>query len=124
MGLSTIQVAGADSTATNDTGTSWVATKQLTTGKSKLFNFTVNVPSGIAADRFIVFYDSATAVTASPVCFFRAFYGVTLVQQLDGKLFTNGIYYRITKTEPAAYNTSLTNADADDALVSTDYRVL
>lgn len=125
-----IGIAGPDVTSTNSDTANWATNKQLTTSKSKLYELVLNVPTAIGADRIIWFFDTASGTTGSADAVFwvRAYYGVTTVLNLNGKLFTNGIYYVVGKAEPddaAAKPTDGTGVGAaDDCLVTADYRVI
>lgn len=121
-----IGIAAADAIATNSNGTTWATSDQVAAAKSKLYTVAVNIPNAIGADRMIWFFDTAAgAVTdVDPKFWIRAFNGVTTVVDLAGKLFINGIYYVVATDEPSGPTAAPTEATADDALVTTDYRVL
>lgn len=112
----------ADATATNRSGDNYLPKIDSTGRRTTLANLTVYIPAGIAADRYIWLFDTATTATVNPKHVLACPYGLTATLPFDaGSLFINGLYVAVGKNAPVDATTAITAADNNDAIVAIDY---
>ncbi len=125
--LGTVRIQGGDTTANNTTGNNWVPTKQVTTVAGFLTKLVVFVPTAIGANCVIWVFDTAagSASSADPAIVLVCPNGFTTTLDFGdyGKIFTTGIYFAVSTTEPADATTTPTAAANNAAKVVMDYKV-
>lgn len=129
MGLSSIKIAGADTTGTNNDLSNWKQDYQVAAARCRLYKLSVSNIS--TADIYLWLFDVAAGSTASagPVHVRYVPAGVNDTWDFgpDGGLFNNGLYLIAVDTLPA--DVTDTPADhtppGDDVIIlKADYRII
>lgn len=119
------RVSGADRSATNVSGSNYVASLQVATGKCRVHKISVSMLA--ASDRVLWVFDTAagSSSSAAPVAIIRAPASLDATRDwgLDGSVFGSGCYVVLATAAPTDATTTPTAAASNAAIIKVDYRV-
>lgn len=120
--IGTMRMQGADLYATNASGSNYLPTLQVSTGRrSKLHKVVVSV---LTTDVYLWIFDALAPISAGPRIVILCPGGAcTTLDLSDGKVFTSGIYLALSTTKPTDATTALTAAANNAAILDADYRL-
>lgn len=122
-----VKLMGADASATNISGTDYIATVQASAARSRLYKVSFGPLAGMAADVYAWIFDLAAGAgsSAAPkmVRYIPAGYADTWDFGPDGSLFQNGIYIALSTVAPTDASTTVTTAGSNKLIVKADIRV-
>lgn len=118
-----VKIMAADQYATNNDGSAWKPTKQVTTGRTWVFKISYDNLSG--SDVYLWVYDVATAGgSAAPLMVRRcpSTFADTWDFYANGTLFKNGVYIVIATGAPASPASTPTGVADNAAMLKVEFR--
>lgn len=120
-----VKIMGADQSVSNNNGTNWKDTKQVSAFRCRLFNLSCYNISAVA--QFIWIWDLAagTGASAAPLLVRKILATTHDDWRLpEGALYFNGLYIAVSTAAPTVITSTPTASGNDTVILKADLRIL